>query len=107
VIRRVNSRLERLEEKLVPQIDLASQRELDIARERRRRRLEANGEVDRPLDWASLGFPPGRRFLDFETAFYGRQLVWKRNREREEEEERVRASLEQRRANRPVGGDPR
>jgi hypothetical protein len=89
MIRRVNSRLGRLEGKLVPQIDLASQRELDIARERRRRRLEANGEVDRPLDWASLGLPPGKPLTDFKTAYYGRQLVWKRNRDRQERARRT------------------
>jgi len=80
ILRRVG----RLEQRFVPQHDLEAQRSSDLLRERRRRRLEASGEVDEPLDWGSLGLPPGTWLSVSETLRLGRQLVWKRNREREE-----------------------
>jgi hypothetical protein len=46
-------RLSRVEEKLIPRVDVASQRDAEVARERRRR-LEASGETYEPLDWGSL-----------------------------------------------------
>lgn len=42
-MRAVIRRLRLLEERLVPQVDLASQRVADLIRERRRSRLEGNG----------------------------------------------------------------
>jgi hypothetical protein len=78
-------RLLRLEEILVPKIDLAAQRLSDIPRERRRRRLEASGERDdEPLYWGSLGLPPGTRLSESETLRLARQLRLKRHRERDE-----------------------
>jgi hypothetical protein len=77
-------RLSLLEEVLVPKIDLAAQRLSDILRERRRRRLEASGEPeDEPLNWGSLGLPPGTRLSESETLRLAHQLRLKRNRERE------------------------
>lgn len=76
-------RLRRLEESF-PQVDLAAQRLSELLRERGRRRLEASGEVDEPLDWGSLGLPPGTRLSESETARLDRQLRLKRDREREE-----------------------
>jgi hypothetical protein len=84
-MRAIIRRLCLLEERLVPKIDLAAQRLSDILRERRRRRLEASGEPDdEPLDWGSLGLPPGTRLSESETLRLARPLIWKRNREREE-----------------------
>jgi len=84
-MRAVIRRLLRVEEVLVPKINLAAQRLSDILRERRRHRLEASGEPDdEPLDWGSLGLPPGKRLSHSETLRLAHQLRLKRNREREE-----------------------
>jgi hypothetical protein len=83
-MRAVIRRLQRLEERFAPQVDLASQRAADLLRERRRRRLEASGESVEELDWGSLGLPPGTRLSYSETLRRARPLIWKRNREREE-----------------------
>lgn len=83
-MRAVVRRLQRLEERFAPQVDLASQRLADLLRERRWRRLEASGEPFDELDWASLGLPPGTRLSASETLRLARPLIWKRNRERGE-----------------------
>ena len=72
-------RLRRLEEKFVPQEDQETQRVADLLRERRRRRLEANGEPfeDEPRERASLG--PGRRLSIAETLRRRRQRAYERN----------------------------
>jgi hypothetical protein len=77
-------RLRLLEERCLPQVDLASHRLADLLRERRRRRLEASGEPFDELDWASPGLPPGTRLSASETLRLARPLIRKRNREREE-----------------------
>jgi hypothetical protein len=90
-MRAVIRRLHRLEEMLVPQVDLAEQRLADLLRERRRRRLEEIGQSfeEEELDWGSLGLPPGTRLSVRETLRLGRQLRRKRDREREERARRA------------------
>jgi hypothetical protein len=87
----VIKRLQRLEERFAPQVDLASQRLADLLGERRRRRLEASGEVDEPLDWGSLGLPPGTRLSYSETL----RLALRLKRDRQTEERARQAAISQ------------
>jgi hypothetical protein len=52
-------RLRLLEERLVPQVDLASQRLADLLRDRRRRRLEASGQPFEDLAPETMSTAPG------------------------------------------------
>ena len=72
-------RLRRLEERFVPQEDQETQRVADLLRQRRRRRLEANGELfeDEPRAVGSPG--SGRRLSIAETLRRGRQRARERN----------------------------
>jgi hypothetical protein len=70
--------LNHLGHKLTPPVDQVSRRAADIVRERRRKRLEAAGEADKPLDWDSLNPPPGMRLSAAETLRYCRQMRLRR-----------------------------
>jgi hypothetical protein len=87
-------RLRRLEERRLPQVDLASQRAADLLQERRRRRLEASGESEsfEELDWGSLNLPVGTRLNNRETLRLALQLRLKRYRETEEHNRQARVS---------------
>jgi len=69
ILRRVG----RLEQRLVPKVDLASQSVADIIRERRRRRLEASGEPFEDLPPARVSAAPGRYLSIAETIRLCRQ----------------------------------
>jgi hypothetical protein len=62
-MRAVIRRLQRLEERCVPQVDLASQRLADLIRDRRRRRLEASGQPFDDLVSETMSPAPGGRCL--------------------------------------------
>jgi hypothetical protein len=66
-MRAVIRRLQRLEERLVPQVDLASQRVAGLLRERRRRRLEASGQPFEDSSLTNLPTAPRRCLSVAET----------------------------------------
>jgi hypothetical protein len=72
-------RLRRLEERVAPKLDVATQRVAELIRERRRRRLEAAGQPYEELPWHTVAFPPGRRLSIAETIRIGRQLAQQRS----------------------------
>jgi len=85
-MRAVVRRLRLLEERFVPQVDLASQRLADLIRDRRRRRLEASGQ---PFDDLVPESPaPGSRCLSVaETLRICRQRRLERGRVLEGEQD--------------------
>ena len=68
-------RVRRLQRRLVPQVDLESQRLAELIRERRRSRLEAAGQPYEELAWDTVALPPGRRLSIAETIRIGCQLA--------------------------------
>jgi hypothetical protein len=72
-------RLRRIEARLAPLPDVASQRAAELIRERRRRRLEAAGQPDEELPWHTVALLPGRRLSIAETIRIGRQLAQQRS----------------------------
>ena len=71
-------RVRRLQRRLVPQVDLESQRLADLIRERRHRRLEAAGQPYEELAWDAVALPPGKRLSIAETLQIGRKLAQER-----------------------------
>jgi hypothetical protein len=72
-------RLRRIEARLAPKPDFASERLAELIRERRRRRLEAAGQPYEELPWHPVELPPGRRLSIAETVRIGRKLAQHRN----------------------------
>jgi hypothetical protein len=72
-------RLRRIEARLAPLPDVASQRAAELIRERRRRRLEAAGQPYDELPWHTVALLPGRRLSIAETIRLGRQLAQQRS----------------------------
>jgi hypothetical protein len=72
-------RLRRLEERLAPKPDAASERAAEVIRERRRRRLEAAGQPYEELSWHTIELPSGRRLSIAEAIRLGRQLAQQRS----------------------------
>jgi hypothetical protein len=72
-------RLRRIEARLAPKPDVASERAAELIRERRRRRLEAAGQPYEELPWHTVALPPGRRLSIAETIRIGRQLAQQRS----------------------------
>jgi hypothetical protein len=72
-------RLRRIEERLAPTPDLASQRAAELIRERRRHRLEAAGQPYEDLPWHTVALPQGRRLSIAETLLIGRKLAQQQN----------------------------
>jgi hypothetical protein len=68
-------RLRRIEARLAPNADTASERAAELIRERRRRRLEAAGLPYNELPWDTVALPPGRRLSIAETVLIGRKLA--------------------------------
>jgi hypothetical protein len=81
-------RLRLLEERLVPQVDLASQRLADVLRDRRRRCLEASGQHFDDLVTDRVVPAPGDRYLSVaETLRMCRQERLERGRVLEAEQD--------------------
>jgi hypothetical protein len=72
-------RLRRIEARLAPEPDAASERAAELIRERRRRRLEAAGQPYDELPWHTVALQPGRRLSLTETLLIGRKLAQQRN----------------------------
>jgi hypothetical protein len=72
-------RLRRIEARLAPKPDAASERSAELIRERRRRRLEAAGQPCEELPWQTVELSPGRRLSIAETIRIGRQLAQQRS----------------------------
>jgi len=72
-------RLRRIEARLAPKADVASERAAELIRERRRRRLEATGQPYEELPWYTVALQPGRRLSLAETLLIGRTLAQQRN----------------------------
>jgi len=80
-MRAVVRRLRLLEERFVPQVDLASHRVADLIRERRRRRLEASGQPVEYLVSETMSPAPGSGRLSVaETLRICRKLRLERGR---------------------------
>jgi hypothetical protein len=72
-------RLRRLEERMAPKPDIATQRAAELIRERRRQRLEAAGQPYEELPWHTVALLPGRRLSIAEAIRLGRQLAQQRS----------------------------
>jgi hypothetical protein len=71
-------RLRRIEARLAPKPDVASERLAELIRERCRRRLEAAGQPYAELPWDTVALPPRKRLSIAETLRIGRLLAQQR-----------------------------
>jgi hypothetical protein len=78
-MRAIIRRLQKLEVHRAVAVNERGPGAAELLRERRRRRLEADGQPDEELPWPTLGLPPGRRLSIAETLRFGRQLTHERN----------------------------
>jgi hypothetical protein len=78
-VKAVARRLCRLEQWIAAPVNVASQGAAELLRERRRRRLEADGQPDEELPWYPITLPAGRSLSIAEMLRLGRQLTHERN----------------------------